>query len=117
MLLKRLPEGALGCGISEGLLDLTLDPLRGFAVHPLRLATVLVENALVLTPNEVDLDLGILAVEHPRADLDRPPDRPRRLFAGLRTLPDDPRGALVRDRETLDDEPVLENADDAVGRG
>ena len=71
-------------------------------------------RGLELTPHVVDLRRRILAVEHPGADLDRIDHGPAGFLAALRPLANDPRGALVGDREPFDHQPVVERADNAV---
>ena len=72
---------------------------------------------LELRPHVVDVHRRLLAVEYPRADLDCLPDRVGRPLARGRPLAHDAGGALVGDVEPLDDQPVGEHTDGAVGRG
>ena len=71
-------------------------------------------HLLELPPDVVDLDGGVLAVEHPGPDLDRPTDRAGGLLAGLRTLAHHLRRGLVSDLHPLDDDPVADQADGPV---
>ena len=80
------------------------------------LAVELSEPLLELVAHVVDVRGGRLAVEHPSADLDRLADRLGRGPSRLGAVADQPRRALVLHRERLDHEPVVEGADDAVGR-
>ena len=70
--------------------------------------------ALELGPHVVHLGGRVLAVQHPGTDLDRVHHRAGGFLAPLHALADDPRGALVGDRETLDHQPVVQGADHAV---
>src|SRR5690606_18102157 len=70
-----------------------------------------------LAPHVVDVGGGLLAVEHPSADLDRLSHGVSRRLAGLLALADQVRGALIVDGERLDDDPVVERANRAVCGG
>ena len=80
----------------------------------------LARGPLELRLDEVGVGAGLLAVEHPRADLDRVGDELRGGLAGLLALPGEPDGAGVLDDEPVDEQRLARGADmggTAEGRG
>jgi hypothetical protein len=65
-------------------------------------------HALELAPDEVDFRRGLLTIQNPGPDLDRPLDGSRRFLTGLGALPHDASGVAIRDRDALDHDTVFE---------
>ena len=106
--------------LPEGLVDLRVQPLGHLARALDEGAVELPRGALELRLDEVGVRRGLLAVEHPRADLDRVRDEPRGGLAGLLALPGEPDGAGVLHDEPVDEQRLARGADvggTAEGRG
>jgi hypothetical protein len=111
---KGSAESALAVLVAESLLQTLLDPLHRLAVLLVDHLAVRPRQLLELAPHVVDLGRGLLAIQHAGADLDRPPHAAAGLLARGRALADHPGGALVGDREPLDHDPVVDQANGPV---
>ena len=106
--------------LPEGLVDLRVEALGHLAGALDERAVELARGALELRLDEVGVRRGLLAVEHPRADLDRVGDEPGGGLAGLLALPGEPDGAGVLHDEPVDEQRLARGADvggTAEGRG
>ena len=90
----------------EGLLELRLE----LGHHGLR-------RVLEVPLEDLDGGAGLLAVEHPGADLDRVGDQPRGILAGVGAGAHELGGERVVDHEVLDDHAADQRGDAGVAQG